>query len=499
MLGFLSSRCPLDAREKTWVELRMQWLAERLGFERLRTVEVLTPTDRHFPEDYHGTDADVERIFHRVREWMGIDRNTVCCEMFSGSRPSSYLVDDRGTALGLYQQRDDGADRHKIWIERSQARDPMMVVATVAHELAHSILLGENLLTSADADHEFVTDLLPIACGLGIFPANAAIILENHQMQRGSWQSVTKAGYLPARMFGYALAVFAWLRDERRPEWRRHLRGDSRSVLKAGLRYLYRTGECLCRERVPGERNGPRDLRERLASESPGIFLSALWELRRPGRDELTTDEWAAVVKGLDRRDPLLVCETALAIAALHRPDSAVVDRCLHLLERFWGNSSLRSALALVLGVQQDRIDLVIDELSRLLEDEAERVVIAALTSLRHLGPVAESIALRPILQVLRKGLVDCNDFLVTHAVTTLRAVCAAPQKAAAEFFEHDAELKMHAHEALRSEVDAEALFTTRLPTATSLPVPLPDWRPTPVLLDSERPAAPLEQVPGVP
>ena len=44
----------------------------------------------------------------------------------------------------------------------------------------------------------------------------------------------------------------------------------------------------------------------------------------------------------------------------------------------------------------------------------------------------------------------------------------------------------MHAHGAVRSEIEDTDLFTTRLPTATSLSVPLPDWRPPPLPLDSE-------------
>jgi hypothetical protein len=153
----------------------------------------------------------------------------------------------------------------------------------------------------------------------------------------------------------------------------------------------------------------------------------------------------------------------------------------------------MRSALALALGAQRDRIDLVIDELSRLLEDNTERVVVSALTALRQIGPASESVALRPILQVFRKGLVDCNDFLILHAVSTLRAICADPQKAAANFFEHDRELKMHSHEALRSEIEETDLFTTRLPTATSLPVPLPDWRPIAVRLGAVSQAVPMD------
>ncbi len=44
-------------------------------------------------------------------------------------------------------------------------------------------------------------------------------------------------------MLGYALAHLAWLRDEPRPAWARHLRWAPRAVFKQGLRYLHRTSD----------------------------------------------------------------------------------------------------------------------------------------------------------------------------------------------------------------------------------------------------------------
>src|SRR5262245_48806784 len=159
MFGFFKPRCPLDVREKTWIELRMQWLVERLGFDRICAVEVITPSDEHFPESYSGSDDDVERIFAFVCRQMDVPREAVEMDLYDGQRPSAFLYDSRGSALGLYEPGTLDGVRQKIWIERSQTADPLHLIATTAHELAHCVLLGNGLLTGDEADHEFVTDL----------------------------------------------------------------------------------------------------------------------------------------------------------------------------------------------------------------------------------------------------------------------------------------------------------------------------------------------------
>jgi hypothetical protein len=457
----------------------MQWLVDRIGSEKLQAVEVLTPTNQHFPEDYHGTDDDIARIFNQICERMGVPRMSVEMSLFDGSH-DSYDTGDRTSALGAYERRNATTGCQTVWIDRSQAADPMRLVATVAHELAHCILLGDDLLTDHDADHEFITDLVPVVRGLGIFPANATLSEQTRGSPLVSWWSMSRSGYLPSRMFGYALAVFAWMRGEERPEWALHLRGDARGVMHRGLKFLQKTGDC--RSQPPGsrDRSHPARLVDRLSSAIPGVFLTAVWELRRPSVPQLSGEEWNALVAGLDRRDPILVCETALAIAALERADSNVVERCLKLLPRAWGNSGLQSALARALGPQRDGLDAVIDQLASLLENESPRVVQAALASLTTIGPAAEPVVLQPMLRALRQGLVSCNNELLAQAAGALLATCNSPQKCTAEFFADDPELKIRAHEALADGSHGCAAFTARLPTDASLPVPLPDWRPIP-------------------
>lgn len=479
MFGIFQPRPPLNLRERTWVELRMQWLAERLGFDRLRSCEIITPSDAHFPEAYSGSDEDIERIFARLCDLIGVRRETVELILFNAAEPRPDGDGKHSTALGIYQPNADDGQPASIWIEASQSSEPTHLIATTAHELSHQILLGSGLLTDAEADHEFVTDLLPVARGLGIFSANAAVAERTESSALTTAWRISKRGYLPARMFGYALAVFAWLRDDKDPSWARYLRADARDVMQAGLKYLHRTNDCVCRHPRTGSYAVPT-LLPRLKSENPGTRLAALWELRRPESGEITAEEWQAVADCLDHRDSVLQCEAALTIAALDRADPGVAEKCLDLLAGSAEDSVLRSALALALGTQRNPTEAMIYDLTVLLDDESERVVAAALTALRRFGPIAAPIAIPKIVEVLRWALLECNGIVLTNAAAALRAIDESPRDRVMKQVGTDPELRGRALHALRMDIAEGALVTACLPTPASLPVPLPDWNSIP-------------------
>jgi hypothetical protein len=494
MFGLFTTRCPIDLREKTWVELRMQWLIDRFGFERLRKVEIVTPSDAHFPEAYSGTDDDVERILEQVCRRMGVRRDAIEFQLFAGVRPSAYLYDLRATPLGVFEVRTDDMERHRVWIERSQVIDPLHLVSTAAHELAHSVLLGDRLLTGDEADHEFVTDLLTVVLGFGIFRANTALARENQDLGAwSSWQVIWKTGYLPSRMYGYALAVFAWLRDEPDPDWAQYLRSDARNVFHAGLKYLRKSNDCLCRSNAAARGAFPKSLTGRLTSENAGLRLAALWELRWPEAVCSRTDEWEAVVTCLDDYDLIVVSEAALTIAALDRPDVEVARRCVRLLEQHIDRSELQSSVALALGTQSGALATepglraeVTSELLKLLDNSSSSVVAAALRSLSRLRPPLDQIGFRQVWQAFRRGLVDCDEMLLAAAVSAVRALCDQPEQSAANLFRDEPELRRHARDVLATDFDDRVLESTRLPTRDSQPVPLPGWRAPPAPVAAE-------------
>jgi hypothetical protein len=143
-------------------------------------------------------------------------------------------------AAGYYAHV-DGIDH--VLVNVAELDDPEALVATMAHELAHVILLGRSAMSHDEPHMEAVTDLATIYLGLGIFTSNT--LLRRHGWtERGfeGW-TVSRKGYISPEMAGWALSLFAWARREENPKWSRHLAADPKSYLKQGMKYIAKTGD----------------------------------------------------------------------------------------------------------------------------------------------------------------------------------------------------------------------------------------------------------------
>lgn len=284
MLGWLFPRCPLDTADKAWVERRMLWLAGRFGIDRLRNARVILPTDEFFPADYTPDEDGASACLVRLCEYMGVDPFAVRLTVV----PDEQM---HGVA-GLYEQR----ARSTIYVAQSQLEAPNRLIATLAHELAHELLLKGGHLTAGERDHELVTDLLPVFLGTGILIANATVMSQSVRYGNENHWVIGQQGYLSSITLGYALALFAFVRGEIKPAWRRHLRWDARSTLQSGLRFLRRTGDSLFRsETVETAQESPSTAitQRRLSDPSATVRLAALWDIDDHG---LTDPELAASV-----------------------------------------------------------------------------------------------------------------------------------------------------------------------------------------------------------
>ena len=125
-----------------------------------------------------------------------------------------------------------------VAIRSTQLKDPLALVATLAHELGHVILLGGRLIDPKTPDHEPMTDLLTVFLGLGIFTANSAGRFKQFQDNRRQGWSMQRLGYLPEEVFGYALARFAAERGEQKSEWAKHLSTNVRAYFKQSRAWL---------------------------------------------------------------------------------------------------------------------------------------------------------------------------------------------------------------------------------------------------------------------
>lgn len=233
--------------------------------------------------------------------------------------PSSIQLEVREDAAmpgaaGLYEPG-------LIRLAESQLADLPALVAVLAHELAHDLLVGRGLLKD-DLDAEWVTDLLPVYLGLGIFTANATLREKNIRVGNISWWTMQRRGYLNSCMIGYALAVFAWVREERHPDWAQFLRLDAAEPLSYGLYYLDSTEDSLLGPETCSTLDRPiawHALLEQIEKGSPSACIAGLWELaqrQNDGREDLGYAV-SLVRRHLAHRMPELRAEAARALAPL--------------------------------------------------------------------------------------------------------------------------------------------------------------------------------------
>jgi len=258
MFGF-SAKLPITDEERLWVDQGFYRLEKLLGRKRMLESRAVLPTPDGFPDHYDKSPAAAERLCVRACNYMQVDRDQLTLEIFSDETEELQEIvphwhGGSSGCAGFYAHDNDceeerGRKQKLVAIRGTHLKDPLCLVAVMAHELGHVILLGGGLISSKTADHEPLTDLLTVFLGFGVFNANAAGRFKQFQDERHQGWSMQRVGYLSEEIYGYALARFARERGEQKPEWDR---------------YFQQTCAHTTKEHVPGLRklsgdNGPTD------------------------------------------------------------------------------------------------------------------------------------------------------------------------------------------------------------------------------------------------
>ncbi|HET6383874.1 MAG TPA: hypothetical protein VFJ58_10820 [Armatimonadota bacterium] len=244
MFGF-GAKLPVSEKVSGWIDASMAGFVERFGLDRLHGAEVALPTDSFFPDPWTGADADVEPLLRRVCSYMRVDPARLTLNVTHKKEDGlreilPYWSESSRGAAGLYQEHSDEEKiRITVFLDRSSQHSS--VIATIAHELGHVLLLADGVVPRDAPDMEQLTDLITVFCGLGVLSANS--VIRSSQWDSGTGRygwSVERQGYLSEEMYGYALAVFAMLRGETDPAWSKHLNLNVRTYLKQSLNLLAR-------------------------------------------------------------------------------------------------------------------------------------------------------------------------------------------------------------------------------------------------------------------
>lgn len=218
------------------MEKSFQWLLDSFGAENIRTRKILTPHYKDFPIRYNGDTQSALDTLTIIANQMEIDPGAIHLELYgdgitglsnnialSGYKSAKY-------SAGMYLGKEEDGKYH-IWLEHNQLHHPEKMVATLAHELAHIKLLGEDRIQKND---EALTDFTTIVFGLGIFNANSSFDLRQGY---DGW-SYSTLGYLKQREWGYALALFSIHRDQSNADWHQFLTKNLRSDIAKSIEYI---------------------------------------------------------------------------------------------------------------------------------------------------------------------------------------------------------------------------------------------------------------------
>jgi len=238
MLGIFGKsaprKCPIPEASQKWIETAFPFLVRLFGEEKIKHKKVLIPHYADFPIRYDGGTQPAWDTLHIIAAQMEVDPDSIILDIYTDVTRSlstgthmggKFLLgsDDSTENTGAdlaYQGRAQDGKLH-IGLEEKKLSDPERLVADIAHEIARMRLM-ESLQPE---DSHQLADLTTLLFGLGVFNSNASFY-------------TAKKGYVLQREWGYALALFARLRNEKDPAWAKHLTPNIRSDFAKSQNYL---------------------------------------------------------------------------------------------------------------------------------------------------------------------------------------------------------------------------------------------------------------------
>ena len=194
---------PLDQESMEWIKEALDWIINEFKIEP-KSIPIIKPIKESFKINFDGSEKSSYDTVSFIASKMGLNPNKIKLSFYDesykelGNGIFTKAEENTYSSVGLYFGKNkDG--KFEIALERSQLNQQENMVSTLAHEISHILLIGHKRITKND---EFLTDLVPIVFGFGIFSANSAF---RFNQGNDRW-SLSRQGYLNQEMWGYALA-----------------------------------------------------------------------------------------------------------------------------------------------------------------------------------------------------------------------------------------------------------------------------------------------------
>lgn len=232
-------KCPITPEDKQWIEKTLTWIDKNVV--NLSNQPLILPNTDFFDREFTHTDQDAYYLLEKIGSYLHIDTSPI--SLFFYSEASQELApglitqteEGKGTA-GWYSQNEKG---YSISIEIQQLQRTESLVATIVHELCHYVLLGIKQISLEGEENEWLTDLLSIAYGFGIFMGNSKFYFNQWQSGDGwgGWQYSTQ-GYLPLQIIAYAMAEIQFRKNNTDLSFTKYMTKDLKKNFLKSFKFI---------------------------------------------------------------------------------------------------------------------------------------------------------------------------------------------------------------------------------------------------------------------
>lgn len=237
MFSFFKSKPLLSDEELTFQVSTYAWLLKHFGGDAFYSqTQLVLPTPEFFPTEVSSRDEAALETFNRVKHYAGMDAWPCILEAQEEDvnpvvAPATILQNTPVNPLGTFSA--DATDQVCITYNPALIDQPMQLVATFSHELAH------YLTSTADEpppggweNWEFATDIAATFLGFGVFMANSAFNFTQYTDADSQGWKVSGGGYLREAEHVYALAIFLVLKGMPVESASRYLKPNLKKLLR---------------------------------------------------------------------------------------------------------------------------------------------------------------------------------------------------------------------------------------------------------------------------
>ncbi len=188
----------VDHNQEYWIDSQYNWLIHNFNYAE----EIILPTKYFFGDLPKSGHERAEAILNVIKKLMSIEDwpcQLIAQEKDTDPRVSETVILENAPTRPLGSFEFDYTSDGKAIINYAPhlLNDTTNLIATLAHELCHYILLTSNKIRLGDHDEEeHLTDMFAITSGFGLFLANSRFNFSQHTDPYSQGWKITGGGYL---------------------------------------------------------------------------------------------------------------------------------------------------------------------------------------------------------------------------------------------------------------------------------------------------------------